>query len=146
MKRKNEEESSDFSIMALCITIALLVVFFMLSSCRSVQHVVLPERTEDVKTSAVQNTDTIYRDRERVVFIKGDTIHITDSITIEKVRIRTRADTVLRVDSVPYPVEVKVVEYKRSGYDRFCSISFWSIVGLFILFIAYKLVGFKLRL
>ena len=146
MKRKNEEESSDFSIMALCITIALLVVFFMLSSCRSVQHVVLPERTEEVKTSAVQNTDTIYRDRERVVFIKGDTIHITDSITIEKVRIRTRADTVLRVDSVPYPVEVKVVEYKRSGYDRFCSISFWSIIGLFILFIAYKLVGFKLRL
>ena len=146
MKRKNEEESSDFSIMALCITIALLIVFFMLSSCRSVQHVVLPERTEEVKTSAVQNTDTIYRDRERVVFIKGDTIHITDSITIEKVRIRTRADTVLRVDSVPYPVEVKVVEYKRSGYDRFCSISFWSIIGLFILFIAYKLVGFKLRL
>ena len=146
MKRKNEEESSDFSIMALCITIALLIVFFMLSSCRSVQHVVLPERTEEVKTSAVQHTDTIYRDRERVVFIKGDTIHITDSITIEKVRIRTRADTVLRVDSVPYPVEVKVVEYKRSGYDRFCSISFWSIIGLFILFIAYKLVGFKLRL
>ena len=146
MKRTNEEESSDFSIMALCITIALLIVFFMLSSCRSMQHVVLPERTEEVKTSAVQNTDTIYRDRERVVFIKGDTIHITDSITIEKVRIRTRADTVLRVDSVPYPVEVKVVEYKRSGYDRFCSISFWSIVGLFILFIAYKFVGFKLRL
>lgn len=146
MKRKNEEESSNFSIMALCITIALLVVFFMLSSCRSVQHVVLPERTEEVKTSAVHHTDTIYRDRERVVFIKGDTIHITDSITIEKVRIRTRADTVLRVDSVPYPVEVKVVEYKRSGYDRFCSISFWSIVVLFILFIAYKLVGFKLRL
>ncbi|MGN0227649.1 MAG: hypothetical protein ACI4AI_06280 [Paludibacteraceae bacterium] len=146
MKRKNEEESSDFSIMALCITISLLVVFFMLSSCRSVQHVVLPERTEEVKASSVQHTDTIYRDRERVVFIKGDTIHITDSITIEKVRIRTRADTVLRVDSVPYPVEVKVVEYKRSGYDRFCSISFWSIVVLFILFIAYKLVGFKLRL
>ena len=146
MKRNNEEESSDFSIMALCITIALLIVFFMLSSCRSVQHVVLPERTEEVKTSAVQHIDTIYRDRERIVFIKGDTIHITDSITIEKVRIRTRADTVLRVDSVPYPVEVKVVEYKRSGYDRFCSISFWSIVGLFILFITYKLVGFKLRL
>ena len=146
MKRKNEEESIDFSIMALCITIALLVVFFMLSSCRSVQHVVLPERTEEAKTSAVQQTDTIYRDRGRVVFIKGEAIHITDSITIEKVRIRTRADTVLRVDSVPYPVEVKVVEYKRSGYDRFCSISFWSIVGLFILFIAYKLVGFKLRL
>ena len=146
MNRKNEEESSDFSIMALCITIAFLVVFFMLSSCSSVQHVVLPERTEEVKTSAVQLTDTIYRDRERLVFIKGDTIHITDSITIEKVRIRTRADTVLRVDSVPYPVEVKVVEYKRSGYDRFCSISFWSIIILFILFIAYKLVGFKLRL
>ena len=146
MKRKNEEESSDFSIIALCITIALLIVFFMLSSCRSVQHVVLPERTEEAKSSSVLNTDTIYRDRERVVFIKGDTIHITDSITIEKVRIRTRADTILRVDSVPYPVEVKVVEYKRSGYDRFCSISFWSIVGLFILFIAYKLVGFKLRL
>ena len=146
MKRKNEEESSDFSIIALCITIALLIVFFMLSSCRSVQHVVLPERTEEAKSSSVLNTDTIYRDRERVVFIKGDTIHITDSITIEKVRIRTRADTILRVDSVPYPVEVKVVEYKRSGYDRFCSISFWSIVVLFILFIAYKLVGFKLRL
>ena len=146
MNRTNEEESSDFSIIALCITIALLIVFFMLSSCRSVQHVVLPERTEEAKSSSVLNTDTIYRDRERVVFIKGDTIHITDSITIEKVRIRTRADTVLRVDSVPYPVEVKVIEYKRSGYDRFCSISFWSIVGLFILFIAYKLVGFKLRL
>lgn len=30
MKLNNEEESCDFSIMALCITISLLIVFFII--------------------------------------------------------------------------------------------------------------------
>lgn len=139
--RLSEENKAD--IVILVMVVACLIVLFAMSSCRSVQQVVMPERTDSVRVRTEYKTDTLLRDKVRLVYVQGDTVRITDSVTIERVRVQIRADTIKRVDSIPYPVEVTVTEYKRSGYDRFCSIAFWSIAGLVAMILGFKI--YRLR-
>lgn len=141
MKRLSEENKADIVILAM--VVACLIILFAMSSCRSVQHVVMPERTDSVRVRTEYKTDTLLRDKVRLVFVQGDTVRITDSVTIERVRVQIRADTIRRIDSIPYPVEVKVNEYRRSGYDRFCSIAFWTIAGLIGLVLGFKIYRFR---
>ena len=139
--RLSEDNKADLVILAM--VIACLFILFAMSSCRSVQHVVVPERTDSVHVRTEYKTDTLLRDKVRLVYVQGDTVRITDSVTIERVRVQIRADTIKRVDSIPYPVEVKVIEYKRSGYDRFCSIAFWTIAGFVAIVLCFKI--YRLR-
>ena len=137
----SEDTKCDLAILAL-VAICIIILFAM-SSCRSVQQVVMPERTDSVRVRTEYKTDTLLRDKVRLVYMQGDTIRITDSVTIERVRVQIRADTIRRIDSIPYPVEVKVTEYRRSGYDRFCSIAFWTIAGLIGLVLGFKIYRFR---
>lgn len=141
MKKLSEENKADLWILAM--VVACLIILFALNSCRSVQQVVMPERTDSVSVRTEYKTDTLLRDKVRLVYVQGDTVRITDSVTIERVRVQIRADTIRRIDSIPYPVEVKVTEYKRSGYDRFCSIAFWTIAGLIGFVLGFKI--YRLR-
>lgn len=141
MRRLNEDTKAD--IVILVMVVACLIILFAMSSCRSVQQVVVPERTDSVRVRTEYKTDTLLRDKVRLVYVQGDTVRITDSVTIERVRVQIRADTIRRIDSIPYPVEVKVTEYRRSGYDRFCSIAFWTIAGLVAMILGIKI--YRLR-
>lgn len=141
MKKLSEENKADIWILAM--VVACLFIFLGLSSCRSVQQVVMPERTDSVRVRTEYKTDTLLRDKVRLVYVQGDTVRITDSVTIERVRVQIRADTIKRIDSIPYPVEVKVTEYRRSGYDRFCSVAFWIMAGLIGLVLGFKI--YRLR-
>lgn len=137
----SEDNKCDIAILAL-VAICIIILFAM-SSCRSVQQVVMPERTDSVRVRTEYKTDTLLRDKVRLVFVQGDTVRITDSVTIERVRVQIRADTIRRIDSIPYPVEVKVTEYRRSGYDRFCSVAFWTMAGLVAMILGIKI--YRLR-
>lgn len=139
--RLSEDNKADLWILAM--VVACLIILFALNSCSSVQQVVMPERTDSVRVRTEYKTDTLLRDKVRLVYLMGDTVHITDSVTIERVRVQIRADTIKLLDSIPYPVEVKVIEYKRSGYDRFCSIAFWTMAGLIGLVLGFKI--YRLR-
>lgn len=141
MKKLSEDNKADLVILAM--VVACLIILFAMSSCRSVQHVVMPERTDSVRVRTEYKTDTLLRDKVRLVYLMGDTVHITDSVTIERVRVQIRADTIRRIDSIPYPVEVTVTEYRRSGYDRFCSIAFWTMAGLIGVVLGFKI--YRLR-
>lgn len=141
MKKLSEDNKAD--IVILVMVVACLIILFALNSCRSVQQVVMPERTDSVRVRTEYKTDTLLRDKVRLVYVQGDTVRITDSVTIERVRVQIRADTIKRIDSIPYPVEVKVTEYRRSGYDIFCSIAFWTIAGLIGLVLGFKI--YRLR-
>ena len=141
MRRLSEENKADLVILALVAT--CIIILFAMSSCRSVQQVVMPERTDSVRVRTEYKTDTLLRDKVRLVYMQGDTIRITDSVTIERVRVQIRADTIKRIDSIPYPVEVRVTEYKRSGYDRFCSAAFWTLAGLIGVILGIKI--YRLR-
>lgn len=141
MKKLSEDTKADLVILAM--VVACLIILFAMSSCRSVQQVVMPERTDSVRVRTEYKTDTLLRDKVRFVYVQGDTVRITDSVTIERVRVQIRADTIKRIDSIPYPVEVKVTEYRRSGYDRFCSVAFWIMAGLIGLVLGFKI--YRLR-
>ena len=141
MKKMSEDNKADLVIFAM--VVACLIILFALNSCRSVQQVVMPERTDSVRVRTEYKTDTLLRDKVRLVYVQGDTIRITDSVTIERVRVQIRADTIKRIDSIPYPVEVTVTEYRRSGYDRFCSIAFWTMAGLIGMVFGFKI--YRLR-
>lgn len=141
MRRLSEDTKAD--IVILVMVVACLIILFALNSCRSVQGVVVPERTDSVRVRTEYRTDTLLRDKVRLVYVMGDTVRITDSVTIERVRVQIRADTIKRIDSIPYPVEVKVTEYRRSGYDRFCSIAFWTMAGLIGVVLGFKI--YRLR-
>lgn len=141
MKKISEENKADLVILAM--VLACLIILFALNSCRSVQQVVMPERTDSVRVRTEYKTDTLLRGKVRLVYVQGDTVRITDSVTIERVRVQIRADTIRRIDSIPYPVEVTVTEYRRSGYDRFCSIAFWTMAGLIGVVLGFKI--YRLR-
>ena len=137
----SEDTKCDIAILAF-VAICIIILFAM-SSCRSVHQVVMPERTDSVRVRTEYRTDTLLRDKVRLVYVQGDTVRITDSVTIERVRVQIRADTIKRIDSIAYPVEVRVTEYRRSGYDKFCSVAFWMMAGIIGLVLGIKI--YRLR-
>ena len=117
----------------------LLFMALLLTGCKS-QPVVVTEYRERVKH------DTIERERVdsvrvvRYVYVKGDTVHITD--TVEKYRNvwRDRVQMEYVRDSVPYVQEVKVPVRMRNGYDRFTSWGFWIFLVIIISRLAWWVV------
>lgn len=112
-------------------SVALLVCWF-LSGCKT-QVVKVPEYHTIDRADTLRVHDSIYvHTRE---YIKGDTVH-KDSI-VYRDRWRDKTVKVLVQDSIPYPVEVEKIVYKRSGYDTFTSWFFWITVVLIILAVAW---------
>ena len=117
----------------------LLFMAFLLTGCKS-QPVVVTEY-RDIVTH-----DTIERERVdsvrvvRYVYVKGDTVHITD--TVEKYRNvwRDRVQIEYKHDSVPYVQEVQVPVRTRNAYDRFTSLGFWLLILLAIARLAWWVV------
>ena len=109
----------------------LLFMALLLTGCKS-QPVVVTEY-RDIVTH-----DTIERERVdsvrvvRYVYVKGDTVHVTD--TVEKYRNvwRDRVQIEYKHDSVPYvqEVQVQVPVRTRNAYDRFTSCGFWLLILL----------------
>ena len=107
----------------------LLFMALLLTGCKS-QPVVVTEY-RDIVTH-----DTIERERVdsvrvvRYVYVKGDTVHVTD--TVEKYRNvwRDRVQVEHVRDSVPYVQEVQVPVRTRNAYDRFTSCGFWLLILL----------------
>ena len=117
----------------------LLFMALLLTGCKS-QPVVVTEYRDRVIH------DTIERERVdsvrvvRYVYVKGDTVHITD--TVEKYRNvwRDRVQMEYVRDSVPYVQEVQVPVRMRNGYDRFTSLGFWLMILLALARLAWWVV------
>ena len=117
----------------------LIFMALLLTGCKS-QPVVVTEYRDRVKH------DTIERERVdsvrvvRYVYVKGDTVHITD--TVEKYRNvwRDRVQMEYVRDSVPYVQEVQVPVRMRNGYDRFTSWGFWLLILLELARLAWWVV------
>lgn len=124
----------NFSIFLL-----ILALFFgiclLLGSCKSIKPVV--EYRDHYIHDTTQVVDSVYQDRVHYVYQKGDTIFKTDSVFLYKYKYLDRNVVEQIHDSVPYPVEVEKVVYKRSGYDHFCSWFFWIVVVIAILGVAW---------
>lgn len=101
------------SLLILC-----LLTVISLDGCRT--YVPIAEQSHDLEVS--MRYDSVARDHVRIMYIKGDTIHTTDSVTI--VRWRCKTDTITKEVKKDVPIEVPPKDY------YFCKRCTW---GLFLL-------------
>lgn len=95
--------------------ISCLLMVIALDGCRT--YVPIVERSHDIDVRL--RYDSVARDHVRIMFIKGDTIHTTDSVTI--VRWKCRTDTTIREVEKEVPVEVPPKDYD------FCKRCTWAL-------------------
>lgn len=101
------------SLLILC-----LLTVISLDGCRT--YVPIVEQSHDLEVR--MRYDSVARDHVRIMYIKGDTIHTTDSVTI--VRWRCKTDTITKEVKKDVPIEVPPKDYD------FCKRCTW---GLFLL-------------
>ena len=116
----------------------LLIVFIIMvvSSCKTrtiIQEVekVKIEYRDRVKVDSIYNSDTT------LIFSKGDTIHF------ETIKWRNKyqfiRDSVVLIDSIPYPVEVVEYVNKLTKWQKWRLQALNILGGLLAAFIAFKL-------
>lgn len=104
----------------------------LLSGCKT-QVVTVPEYHIVTQTDTISVHDSIIiKVRETV---KGDVVYRDSIVYRDRWRDRIVKEQVR--DSVPYPVEIEKIVYKRSGYDTFTSWYFWITVVLILLAVAW---------
>ena len=121
------------TFIASAIVLAALAVMF--TSCKQVQTVV--EVREKVVHDTTRLRDSIYVNRDRVVYRQGDTVYITNTKTEYRYKYLDKVVEVQVHDSIPYPVEVEKPVVVRTGYDRFVSWGFWVFIVLFVLSVVW---------
>lgn len=127
-------------IWAIILTLGLIL--FFVTGCKTVQPVI------------VEKTKIEYRDRLRIDSVYNrDTVQIygrNDTIFKDVIRWREhfRIDTVsvVRIDSVPYPVEVIQEVNKLTKWQRWRITILNIIGGLIIVYIAFRIGRAKLLL
>lgn len=142
----NEEEPHGQGI-AIALIIALFGILLLFCfGCRTVKEAETIVRTDTVRIAQreklVYRTDTL-RITERDY--RNDTVWLRDSIRIKFWRDSVVHDTVVaRSEDVRTVVETKEV-VRRSGYDRFCSVAFWTIVLMVVLYVIYRVIRWLYR-
>ena len=118
------------------ITLFIIVLIFALSGCktRTILHPVEAikiEYRDRFKTDSIHNTDSI------LIYQKNDTVYL-NSI---KWRERFVKDTVsvLRVDSIPYPVDVIKYTNQLNKWQRLRLNALNWVLGIIGVFVAFKI-------
>ena len=95
------------------------------------------EKNDSVRTE--YRIDTIYRDRVRKEYMRGDTFFIHDSIDRWKIREVYIHDSIdkTRIDTIYRTVEV---EKKGSAFWKGSGIAFWILLGILVLGVAIGLI------
>lgn len=127
-------------IWAIILTLGLII--FFATGCRSVQPVIVErikiEYKDRLRVDSIYNRDTVQ------IYGRNDTI-FKDII---KWRERFRLDTVsvVKIDSIPYPIEVIREVNKLTKWQRWRLTMLNIIGGLIIVYIAFKIGRAKLLL
>ena len=120
--------------------LTLGLILFFATGCKSVQPVIVEktkiEYKDRLRVDSVYNRDTVQ------IYGRNDTI-FKDII---KWRERFRLDTVsvVRIDSIPYPVEVILEVNKLTNWQRWRLTLLNIIGGLTIVYIAFRVGKAKL--
>ena len=126
------------AFLAFIIAVALCGVVGMLTGCRSVEYVKVPEyHTEyTMKTDSFVKRDSVYFKDSVYVVQRGDTVYYNKVVYRDRYRnvYKTRTDTVVRQDSisVPYPVERTLTKTERC----FIGLGKWAMVLLYAVVVA----------
>jgi len=103
----------------------LCVVITLLCGCKT-KYVAVPEYHYKDSVTIRHQIDSVWLHDSVFVnqYTKGDTVCLVKTAVRYKTRDRIVRDTMLvvRRDSVPYPVEKRVTEYKTRWYDKACRV------------------------
>ena len=122
--------------------LTLGLILFFATGCKSVQPVIIEktkiEYKDRLRVDSIYNRDTVQ------IYGRNDTI-FKDII---KWRERFRLDTVsvVRIDSIPYPVEVILEVNKLTKWQRWRLTILNIIGGLIIVYVAFRVGRAKLWL
>ena len=132
----NEDEKPISGWWAILVILVASLIIGIAGSCTTTKYVEV-EKVVDRYTHSVDTVrDSIYNDVYVNQYIKGDTIFKDRIQTIYKYAYRSKIDTFIQTDSIPYPVEViKEVEKKRSLMRWIIDIIPWLLIstGIIIL-------------
>lgn len=118
----------------LLFTLCLLMVI-CLDGCRTYVPILDQSHNLDVR----MRYDSVSRDHVRIMYIKGDTIHTTDSVTI--LRLECKSDTIIKEVKKEVPVEVPPKDYyfcKRCTFGLFLFLGFALLTLFLVLMVKVK--------
>ena len=127
-------------------TIALVLIMGMIilvsPSCKSTTVTPIVQRSDT--TSYIQRSeriDTIYRHDSVFVreVMKGDTVYLTRTEWRDRWRTQLVHDTVHHTEFVEKIIEKPPEKYVPKFY-KWCTGLFWTIVAIFILYVAFRIV------
>lgn len=108
--------------------ILCLITVICLDGCRT--YVPIVEQSHNLEVR--MRYDSVARDHVRIMYIKGDTIHTTDSVTI--VRWKFRTDTITREVKMDVPVEVPPKDYY---FCKRCTLGLFLLLGFALLTLGF---------
>lgn len=112
-----------------------LLTLICLDGCRT--YVPIVDQSHDLEVRL--RYDSVARDHVRIMYIKGDTIHTTDSVTI--VRFKCKTDTIIKEVKKEVPVEVPPKDYyfcKRCTFGLFLFLGFALLTLFLVLMVKVK--------
>lgn len=121
-------------LLAFIASLAICGVIGMLTSCRSVKYVPVPEyHTEyKVKTDSFVKRDSVWVKDSVRLWMQGDTVYKERWHTEHNDRYvyRNKTDTVMKTDSVrvPYPVERELSRWEETKMNLFVPIALLCVV------------------
>ena len=125
--------------------IILLLLLLSLAACKTVGEYERVASTDTIYVSKVEvRVDSVWIDRYRNVYLKGDTVFEEIWRTEFRYVYRDKTDTIYETKVEEREVERVQTEYKRSGYDRFVSWGFWIVVVLVVAVVVWWIIKDKI--
>lgn len=126
----------EFGMMLLAFVVSMVIcgVIGMLTSCRSVKYVPVPEYHTEYKTrtDSFVKRDSVWVKDSVWLWMKGDTVYKERWHTEHNDRIvyRNKTDTIILTDSVrvPYPVEKELSKWEETKMNLFIPIALLCVV------------------
>ena len=117
-----------------------LFLFFLLVSCRSLEHYSTVVQNGSELFNVVRSVDTVVvRDS---VFVserqRGDTVYLTRTEYRDRWRTQIVHDTIVRTDSIVQVIEHPPERYIPPFYKR-CTAIFWTLIALLLLYVIIRM-------
>ena len=117
-----------------------LFLFFLLVSCRSLEHCSTVVQNGSEVFNIVRSVDTVVvRDS---VFVserqRGDTVYLTRAEYRDRWRTQIVHDTIVRTDSIVQVIEHPPERYIPPFYKR-CTAIFWTLIALLLLYVIIRM-------
>lgn len=139
IKEENKREGWELVVVIFATCIVLFCMLSMIS-CKTQQPTIVEKVVTNTEFVDRHHYDSIYIDNYVFVDKGSDTIKVTETKIEYRYKVLTDSVEVLRVDSIPYTVEVvKEVERSLNKYEKTMIRLGWCLIVLLVGIVGYKM-------